>query len=394
MDSLLTTTSNERRHNDLALWAGLASCMAVGPMMLYSLTAISPLVIDALRLTPTQYGAVAGVVFGSAALSALALSGPTARFGTRPVMVGVSLGSVVGLTVFAVAQSYLWVLVAAVVCGAAQALSNPVTNRVVATQPAGRRGALIGWKQSGVQMAQLTAGLVAPAVASIAGWRWAVAAGAAVGILGIVSALAFRPVPLPSGTDVHRTPAAPVAVRSLTAYTFFMAFGLQATNAWLPLFAHRRLGFGVASAGLIAAVIGLVGLVSRVWLARRSETSRSTSLLALALGSAVGVGLALLGQMGWTWLVWPGAAVFGACALASNAVIMVALVRTIPATALAGATGLLVTGMYVGFAAGPVSFGLALDHAGFGVAWLLPLASFAAAALVGLPSFLLRTTHP
>jgi predicted MFS family arabinose efflux permease len=382
------------RRDDLALWAGLAVCMAVGPMMLYTLTAISPLVIEALHLSPTQYGAVSGVVFGSAAISALLLSGPTGHFGARAVMVAVSLGSTVGLAVFALAQSFVWVLAAAVICGAAQALSNPATNRIVAAQPAGRRGALIGWKQSGVQMAQFAAGLLAPAAAAVAGWRWAVGAGIAVGIVGMATALAIRPVTDHAGSGVHPVGPATRSVRTLTAYTFFMGFGLQATNAWLPLFAHRELGFGVTSTGLIAAVIGLVGLVSRIWWARRSEARGSASLLALATGSAAGVAVALLGQVGGSWLVWAGAAVFGAAALASNAVTMVELVRTVPAASLAAATGLLVTGMYLGFAAGPVCFGLALDRAGFGVAWLLPLAAFAAAALIGLPSALPRQPHP
>lgn len=381
-----------RRRDGLALWVGLAACMAAGPMMLYTLSAIAPLVIDALRLSPTQYGAVAGVVFGSAALTALTLSGASGRLGTRTVMAAVSVGSVMGLLVFALAQSFIWVLVAAVLCGAAQALSNPVTNRVAAAEPLARRGSLIGWKQSGVQMAQLTAGITAPVIASLAGWRWAAAAGIAIGVVGVVSALAMRPVPARPDTDVPGS-GSPVSIRNLAAYTFFMAFGLMATNAWLPLFAHRRLEFSVAAAGFIAAVIGLVGVASRIWWARRSSASGSSSLLALALGSAVGVGLALLGQWVGAWVVWPGAAIFGACALGSNAVTMVEVIRSVPAAALAGATGVIATGMYVGFAAGPVAFGFALDHAGFGVAWLLPLFAFAAAALIGLAVALPRQLH-
>lgn len=384
MDTLDQTVATRR--DDLVLWTSLAACMAVGPMLLYTLTAVAPLVIEALDLSPTQYGAVSGVVFGSAALSAFVLSGPTGRASARTVMVVVSLGSATGLAVFALADSFLVLLVAAVISGAAQALSNPATNRVVAAQPAGRRGALIGWKQSGVQMAQFAAGLTAPAIASAAGWRWAAAAGITVGILGVATALALPRCPGHPSGYLRSGPSTAVSVRALTAYTFFMGFGLQATNAWLPPFAHHELGFGVATAGLIAAVIGLVGLVSRIWWARRAESRDSSALLTLAAGAAAGVGLALLGQIGGTWLVWPGAALFGAAALASNAVAMLELVRTVPAASLAAATGVLVTGMYVGFASGPVLFGLAVDHASYGVAWLLPLTAFGLAALIGLPS--------
>ena len=114
----------------------------------------------------------------------------------------------------------------------------------------------------------------------------------------------------------------------------------------------------------------------------------------LAGGSALGVLLALASPALGGWLVWVGAGVFGAAALASNAVTMVALVHSVPRATLGLATGLLVTGTYVGFAAGPLAFGLTLDHgAPFGVAWLLPLGAFAIAALIGLLPALPRPRH-
>jgi predicted MFS family arabinose efflux permease len=390
-----TTTAvvESRRRDDLALWSGLALCMAVGPLMLYTLTAVSPLLIADLGLSPVRYGAIATVTFGSAALSALALGGPSSRFSGRSVMVAVAIGSGVGLAVLALAHNYAVVLAAAVVCGVAQSLSNPATNRVVAGLPAERRGALIGWKQSGVQMAQLAAGLLGPTVAVLAGWRWAAAAGIALAIAGVISAIAIRVTPCEASRSADAQVARRASVRTLAAYTFFMGFGLQATNAYLPLFAHRRLGFDARTAGLTAAVVGLVGLVSRIWWARSSDRGglQPTTLLTLALGSATGVLLTLAATVAGGWLLWVGASVFGAAALASNAVTMVALVRSVPAASLGAATGLLVTGMYVGFATGPLAFGLALDHgAGFGVAWLLPLVAFGIAALIGVPSAIAR----
>jgi predicted MFS family arabinose efflux permease len=389
MSSSSAAVAERQRRDDLALWTSLALCMGVGPLMLYTLTAVSPLVIADLGISPVRYGAIATVTFGSAALSALVLGGPSSRFSGRSVMVAVAIGSGVGLAVLALAQNYAVVLAAAVVCGVAQSLSNPATNRVVAGLPTERRGALIGWKQSGVQMAQLAAGLLGPTVAVLAGWRWAAAAGIALAIAGVISALAIRVAPSEPGpsTDAHVPRRA--SVRTLTAYTFFMGFGLQATNVYLPLFAHRRLGFDVRTAGLTAAVVGLVGLVSRIWWARSSDRGglQPTTLLTLALGSAAGVVLTVAATVAGGWLVWVGAGVFGAAALASNAVTMVALVRTVPAASLGAATGLLVTGMYVGFATGPLAFGLALDHgAGFSAAWLLPLVAFGIAALIGVPS--------
>ncbi|MFD4325198.1 MFS transporter [Nocardioides sp. NPDC058538] len=389
MSSGTTDGASVREQASPTLWLSLFVCMGIGPMFLYTLTAISPLVIADLDLSPAEYGAISTVTFGAAALSALLLGGPSSRFGARTVMVAVSVGSIAGLVVLALAESYAVVVVAGVLSGVAQALSNPATNRIVAGMPVQQRGALIGWKQSGVQASQLVAGLAAPLIAAAAGWRWAVAAGLVLGLLGVVSALATRPEASTDRTTGRTTRSTgPISVARLTAYTFFIGFGLQATNAHLPLFAHVDLGLGLRPAGLIAALVGLVGLLSRIWWGRRADAdSRQTAtLLTLAVGAALGVVLVMASTVLGSWLVWVGAAVFGAAALASNAVTMVVLIRTVPVASLGTATAFLATGMYLGFGSGPLAFGLTLDlGAGFGVAWLVPLTAFVAAALISLP---------
>lgn len=389
MNSDMVDVASTREQASPMLWTSLFVCMGIGPMFLYTLTAISPLVIADLDLSPAEYGAISTVTFGAAALSALLLGGPSNRSGARTVMVAVSVGSIAGLAVLALAESYAVVVIAGVLSGVAQALSNPATNRMVAGLPVKQRGALIGWKQSGVQAAQLVAGLAAPLIAADAGWRWAVAAGIALGLVGIVSALATRAEAAPNQTPGRAGEATgPITVARLTAYTFFIGFGLQATNAHLPLFAHVDLGLGLRPAGLIAALVGLVGLLSRIWWGRRADTDsrQASTLLTLAVGAALGVMLVMASTLLGSWLVWVGAAVFGAAALASNAVTMVVLIRTVPITSLGTATAFLATGMYVGFGSGPLAFGLTLDlGAGFGVAWLVPLTAFVAAALISLP---------
>ncbi|ALG87028.1 hypothetical protein ACH46_18520 [Gordonia phthalatica] len=371
--------------------------MGVGPLMLYTLTAVSPLVIDELGLSDVQYGAISTITFASAAVGAYCLGGPSNRLSARRVMLGIAFGAGVGSVLLAVAQNYLIVIVAAVVSGIAQSLSNPATNRVAATAPARRRGALIGWKQSGVQLAQLVAGLVAPAVAVAAGWRWAAASGAMIALLAGVTAI-LVPNRTPSKTaDPAARDGEHVSVATLTVFTFFMSFGLMTTNAYLPLFAHRELGFSVTVAGLTAAVVGTVGVASRIVAARDSGRGglRRLTLFVLGGGAALGVGFVMAAQAAGGWLVWVGAAVFGVAALASNAVTMVALVRSVPGDRLSAATGSLVTGMYIGFATGPLVFGFVLNHgARFGLAWLLPLGSFLIAALVGLIRTRARAAGP
>lgn len=57
------------------LWSDLVFCMGSGPLLVFILVAVSPLVIADLGLTP-QYGAIVSVTYGSDALGAFLLGGP------------------------------------------------------------------------------------------------------------------------------------------------------------------------------------------------------------------------------------------------------------------------------------------------------------------------------
>lgn len=381
----------------MVLWSALALCMAVGPLMLYSISAVSPLVIEDLGLSPSEYGAIATATFGAAAIGCVVLARATDGLGAVRVMVLVSVGSGVGLLAVAAAPSFAWLIAGAALCGVAQSVSNPSTNMYVAGLPARRRSALIGWKQSGVQMSQLLAGVAMPVLALQLGWRVALSAGVVVAVAGVATALLLRS-PRPhvvsaSGSGLvakglhlpprQRSDLNKAAVRSLQAYTFFIAIGLAATNAYLPLFAHDELGLSIEVAGFTAAVVAVVGLCSRIWWGRqRIAPARTATVLAgLACCSTVGALVAAAAQAGAIPLLWIGSALFGLSALAANSVTMVTLVALMPLEAIGWASGLVATGLYLGFAAGPILFGFLLEATSYRVAWLLPAAAFSIGAM-------------
>lgn len=366
-------------------WVALPIAMGVGPLMLYTLTSVSALVVDDLGLSPVQYGAIATATFLSAGLGSFALGRYADQVRPYRLFVAISLGSGLGIGLVASARAYGLLLTGAIVCGIAQSISNPATNQYISALPTARRGALIGWKQSGVQMSQLVAGLTAPTIALLLGWRIAVASALVVVVLG---ALVGWKIPYGNRPNTQRravgqhTALGP-AVWALTIYTFFVGLGLAATNTYLPLYAHDVLGFSVRSAGLTAAVVGLVGLVSRMWWGRLSDTGADPgrTLVLLGCGALAGAAIIALAQPGPSGLVWLGAAIFGASALAANSVTMVSLLKLVPAGSIGAASGVLAAGLYLGFASGPLAFGLVLDARTYELAWALPCAAFAVAAL-------------
>ncbi len=144
----------------------LTAAMAIGPLLTYGLSSTSALVIDSLGITAVQFGMLATLTFLTAAALSLTFGRFSDRFPARALLVTVFAGAALSFVVAALSTNYLWLLAAMALSGAAQALSNPVTNRVISDHaPPAKRSPWIGVKQSGVQASQLAAGIGCPTLA-------------------------------------------------------------------------------------------------------------------------------------------------------------------------------------------------------------------------------------
>jgi len=166
-----------------------------------------------------------------------------------------------------------------------------------------------------------------------------------------------------------------------------MGFGVGAVGAYLPLYAVEELGFSRGTAGLAAALMGLVGIAARVgWGRRQDRTTKPVirSLGTLAVGSVLAAAALWAGASAGSWLLWAGAALFGATAVAWNALGMLSIVRDVEVSVAGRASGRVLLGFYVGFLVGPVSFGYAVDRVGYGAGWAAIITAFAVASVLTL----------
>jgi predicted MFS family arabinose efflux permease len=377
------------RPSRVGLGAALTVTMAVGPLVLFALSALSPLITRDLGLSVSEFGALSTVSFAVAAPSAWLLGRLVDRYAARRVMFAVFAGTAASLVVTSTAPSYLWLLAGVVLSGMAMSVTNPVTNQVVSLRVAsGQRGPIMGAKQSGVQLGQFLVGLTLPPIAVFLGWRPAIAATAVLVLAGLVLTARFvpaGPVEAPAPRPAEARAGTPPQVWLLLAYSFLSGAALQATNTYLPLFAFERLSFSVASAGLTVSVVGGVGLLARIAWARAAERSGDPLRILAVMAAGGTVAMAVLvvtarAEVGA--LLWAAAALSGATVVASNVVVMMAVVRLADGQSVAGASGLLALGLYAGFAVGPVSFGLLVEAAGYPMGWLVAAALYAAAGLV------------
>ncbi|MFT4471490.1 MFS transporter [Arthrobacter sulfonylureivorans] len=398
-----------------ALLFVLTCAMGVGPLLNYGLSTVSPLVIEDLGISEGQFGLLATAIFASAAVSSMWLGKLSDRISNRAQLVLIFAGTAVALVVAALAHSYLVLVIAALLAGPAQAISNPTTNRIIISQvPAPKRPGWIGVKQSGVQGSQLFAGLFFPVVALWAGWQGATALAAVVAVGLLLYGLRKLPenpittaVPAPSASSPKpatpreesassqaATPQSagaqtrfPLSVWLFAGYSLLAGLGMQATNVYLPLFTVRELGFSLVMGGVAAGVSGVVGVTSRVlWGRRMAKGVRaSTLLILLGFGALAGSAAFLAaGTLDMPVLLWLGVILHGATVLGANVVVMAGVMRVVPAQRVGAASGIVSMGMYAGFAAGPLLMGLLLEATGnFHTGWLLVGAGYLLCSALG-----------
>lgn len=402
-----TSPGHQAQAHGAALMVVLLLTMGVGPLVNYAVTATSDHLIQQLGITAGLFGLLVTCLFVSAALASMVLGRLADVLSVRDQMIFNFGGTALAIAVASVGPSYVTLLVAMILVGPAQVIANPTTNRVILhVVPELKRPNWIGVKQSGVQASQLVTGLMFPPGVLLLGWTWTCIC-ASLLVVGLLL-WSLRHVPAEEPTDwsalrrrltgrAHR-PASPRrgvlpgGVWILTAVAFFSGAGVQATNAYVALFAVRDFGYTMIIGGLAVGLAGVIGVLSRIaWgraLSRGSTPARMLTLIGVG-ASAGALSLTAAAVAGLPALFWLGVCLHGASALGTNVVVNAGVMQSVDRHLIGTATGATTMGMYAGFAAGPVGMGALIElSGGFEVGWSV-VAGFYAALLVTV--FFLRS---
>jgi predicted MFS family arabinose efflux permease len=296
------------------------------------------------------------------------------------------LGLAAMITV-ALAPSYTILVLGALLNGLPHGWANPATNAlIVGNITAGARGVVTGIKQSGVQVGTLLGGLLLPPITAVAGWRAAYASFLVFPLAGLVGM--WRRPEAEARLREEATPGGlvPMAVRWIAVSGALIGLGVSATLTFLPLFAGETQGWTKTQAGLLIALVGLVGVVARItwgwWSERRLGHGMTLQLLAAqsSLAGALLV-LAAIGAAGWVLI--PAALLFGSGAVAWNAVAMLAAMDYSPPELVGRGTGIVLLGFLTGIGLGAPLMGLSVDRLGsYTPGWVVVAFLFAVGALV------------
>lgn len=374
--------------------------MAATALALTTYGVLASELMSAMGIQRWQLGMLATAGTMGAAAFSFRLGRWVDAVGGRRATVTTLLVSGTALFCIAIAPEFAMMVGAAFLNGIGVAISNPATNKLVSVHvEPGRRGVIMGIKQSGIQVSIFLGGWLLPVFNHWWGWRWAVIAFASVPLtLGILS-MQRRTVPdarsdsdkvKTAGKEGKKGPGArlPGLVHRLAWFGFLMGIGVVVVFVYLPLYAGEVLGMSSGAAGLVLAVTGPVGIVARVGWARLAEGRlgkvRSLMIIAL-LGTIAGLALAFADVFG-TWVIWVAALLIGFSVFCWTSVGMLAVIEVLPSALAGRGSGAVFFGFSCGIGVGAPLFGWSVDILGlYTPGWLAITSLFVIAFWVLYP---------
>lgn len=358
-----------RSYTRPVIGAVTAATMAIATFPIIVVSVLASDLIDEFGITRAQLGLLVTATALVGALLSPVLGRITDRIGGVAATRFVLTIGMVTLTALALAPTYAVLLLAAMATGIPNGWSNPATNTLIADNvPPGGRGVVTGVKQSGVQIGTFLAGLLVPVLTALWDWRAAVLGFLVIPFFGLAGMWGRSSISHQRATLEDAAAAVPTAVLWIALYGFLSGLATSALFGFLPLFAEEDQLWSSQAAGSLVAVVGLIGVVSRILWPRYSEKSLGhgrTLRIVAALSALTSVLFAMAASdVVESWVLIPGAFLLGAGAIAWNAVGMLAVMDLSPPGMVGKGTGTVLLGFLLGLAGGAPLMGWSVDFYG------------------------------
>ncbi len=345
---------------------------------------LAPAIGADLGIDPSHAGSYAALASAAAMAGTVTVGGILRRYGGFRVSQAALVIASAGLALGAPAG---WLAIAAggLLVGLGSIASTPASSHVLArVVPPRLQPLYFSIKQTGVPVGVAMSGLLAPAFATIAGWRGALALSA-----GTCLALAAALEPWRARFDTDRDPTAPLRLAFLaetlrSAWTPGMAaitamaivyVGLQAVHVtFVVVFLVESQGRSLAAAGSLFSVATLVAIPGRIvwgWLGGRFVPTRSV-LAGIGVGtSAAFAALAALPAGASDHAILAALLLGSATVMAFHGLMLAEVARLAPPGRAGIATGGVLFFVQIGQIILPPLFGLLAVLSGYRAAWAI-----------------------
>ena len=278
-----------------ALWVStgaFTACFAV--WTIFSIIGLG--IKDELELSETQFGLLIGTPILTGSLSRLFLGVWADQFGGRRLFAGVMAASAVATFLTAYADTYLWLLVAALGVGFAGGAFSVGVAYVSAFYPPSRQGTALGVFGAGNVGAAVTK-FTAPFVMVAVGWQGVAQIWAGALLLGAVLFLVFtredprqearrREGRRAASTGAQMAVLKNIQVWRFALYYFFVFGGFVALALWLPRYLVGVYDLDIETAGVLAALYSVPASVFRVYGGRLSDRYGARAVMYWTFGVA------------------------------------------------------------------------------------------------------------
>jgi MFS family permease len=376
------------------LLSSMLGAQALGTMATMTLPAVAPAASASLGIPSSLIGYQISLLAAAMLFSLLLGGNLSTRWGAcRVIQVGLAL--LTAGCLFATGPHVAFFLVSAICLGLGYGLLTPAASHLLMRYtPANRRNVLFSLKQTGVPIGGIGTSLLAPALATAFGWRWALVADAVL-LFALIVLLQRRR----AQWDDDRTPDSPLVVNPLQgivtiwrypALRYMSIAGaclvvpqIGLTTFTVVLFAEE-MGYTLVAAGLVLTASQVAGAAGRVFWGWVADLT-GNCYTALSLLSMVMIGATLLClTLTPAWPLPLACAlffVFGSTASGWNGAFLAEVARVAPPHAVSRATGGSLFYVNIGKMLGPVAVTTAYAFSGSYSAAFGLLAVTAAVAL-------------
>lgn len=362
-----------------SLVAAIASAVA-GPLPMLLAGTLAVQLDSELGVGARSLGVAVTTFFVASTVLSVPAGRAADRLGWRSALRVGALGSAACLVLVALLAKDAVSFTALLLVGTiGHALAGPSGNLALSEDlPPARHGLVFGVKQSANPIAGMFAGAAVPVFALSVGWRWAFVVALAFPLVALAAAC---PTGVPGGSrGVRRRraraiggtapPGEPLDPRPLVALAVLGGFASMGANAvgTFVLLTVVDSGVGQGTAGvyvLVGAFLGMmVRIVSGWWADRRG----SGGLRPIASMLVIGAGSYLMLASGNAALALPAVVLAYTGGWGWPGLYMFSIARHY-GSATGRVTGIVQLGLMGGSAAAPLSMGVVVDTAGYGVAW-------------------------
>ncbi len=367
---------DEERVGLFGLLAETLLVQVMGTTSVLVIPALAPLIAPDLGMPTSAVGYQIALVYLAAMTASILAGGLVTRFG--PVRVGQVAMLLAGAGCALASLAEVWtVVLGSLVTGFSYGLINPAASELLMRHaPQRRRNLIFSFKQTGVPLGGMVAGLIGPPIALAFNWHAAL-----LSVSGACLLLAAMSQFGRSKLDAHRTRgrlhlfsmsairlvASRPALRWLSLSSFFFSSMQLCAITFIVVLLVEDLGFSLVQAGALLAAVQMGGAVGRVLWGQVADMVGDglVVLLGLALAMAASAFALSFAQPDWPLpLTSAILLVLGLTAVGWNGVYLSEVARQAPPGAVSAVTGASMFLTFTGVVFGPVIFSHIHDRVG------------------------------